>query len=422
MTALEKNRNFDEVAKIFETLVPYGRKDFSKRTFAEDFVSRVIAADKTKFEFSRENILSLLGQAVNDQDPLISPAEFLKTSGQLRFGGDDAPLFLQTLSFLLCDEKWLKELEKEILNTINDDEIMAVVYIHALGDVWRDQYEFFDNSNFNTLKLIKAIAEAPKNSLLIKRLCQAIYQTAKKEIESISGAQNTYEENAGRLLTNEGEDGYVDGEESDIDLLHDSERFPDETLDIREKVEALMAERGESLSFTERQRLSSVKILFLAFSTEESARQALSQDFGFPMNELTLREQVWFVNSLRGYQPEQERLVSSFTQKFGLNGARAFLSCEYGDRFRETVLAIGEKLPAEVAQQVFEQYGRLALLAQEKSAELTCLCLPSATNSATNYTDVWPCLPKKNPLNWWPSLLLMVSKCKLMPPKLNASF
>ncbi|HBR80596.1 MAG: hypothetical protein UW63_C0065G0003 [Candidatus Uhrbacteria bacterium GW2011_GWF2_44_350] len=99
-------------------------------------------------------------------------------------------------------------------------------------------------------------------------------------------------------------------------------------------------------------------------------RRELENNFGFSLVELTLREQVQFSLFLAAADRKTVEKTFALSQKFGPSAARSFLSCEYGDQFREVILSIGEKLPEELARQVFEQYGKLALLAQEKSEEL----------------------------------------------------
>ncbi|MFH1252920.1 MAG: hypothetical protein V1664_01125 [Candidatus Uhrbacteria bacterium] len=86
----------------------------------------------------------------------------------------------------------------------------------------------------------------------------------------------------------------------------------------------------------DRDRQIEAGILYSMF-LDNDVIDGLEQDYGFPIRELTTREQLWFVNSLKGYTADQEKPVSAFTQRFGLDGARAFLSCEYGDDFRDVI-------------------------------------------------------------------------------------
>jgi hypothetical protein len=63
----------------------------------------------------------------------------------------------------------------------------------------------------------------------------------------------------------------------------------------------------------------------------------IEKDFGFNIREMTTREQIWFVESLKGYTLDQEKKVLEFTKKFGIEGARTFFSAEFGDTFRNII-------------------------------------------------------------------------------------
>jgi len=95
----------------------------------------------------------------------------------------------------------------------------------------------------------------------------------------------------------------------------------------------------------------------------------IEQDYEFPVRELTTREQLWFMSSLRDYSVEDEKQVINFTKQYGLDGARAFLSVEHGDEFRDIVLELGKKLDPKVAKQVFKRYGDISRIAQENIDE-----------------------------------------------------
>lgn len=98
--------------------------------------------------------------------------------------------------------------------------------------------------------------------------------------------------------------------------------------------------------------------------------KALEKDYGFPITELTTREQLWFVASLDKYHKKDEEAVQSFTKKFGLIGARAFLATEFGDEFRGTILGIAEKFPEEDARKIFESFSEIVTFAQETADNL----------------------------------------------------
>lgn len=96
----------------------------------------------------------------------------------------------------------------------------------------------------------------------------------------------------------------------------------------------------------------------------------ISKDFGFLVEELSMREQVWFAASLRTYHKAEEERVQLFTKRFGADGARAFLSTEFGDDFRAVVLAIGDNLSQDLAIRVFHTFSEIITLAQATAEEI----------------------------------------------------
>jgi|GEM_PF-4854956 len=91
----------------------------------------------------------------------------------------------------------------------------------------------------------------------------------------------------------------------------------------------------------------------------------IEKDFGFNIREMTTREQIWFVESLKGYTLDQEKKVQEFTKKFGIEGARTFFSAEFGDTFRKEIVSLGEVLPETEAQTLFHTYSALIQAAQD---------------------------------------------------------
>jgi hypothetical protein len=96
----------------------------------------------------------------------------------------------------------------------------------------------------------------------------------------------------------------------------------------------------------------------------------IEEDFGFSVRSLTVREQMWFMASLRDMTPEDEKRMEAFTQTYGLDGAQAFLSVEFGDEMRETVLKIGETFPFKITREVFRRFAEIVRFAQIRAEEL----------------------------------------------------
>ena len=141
----------------------------------------------------------------------------------------------------------------------------------------------------------------------------------------------------------------------------------DDIVDINE-IEMLGIHEGTPLE--ERARRLQVRSDFHVLCQNKEVLESIEKDFEFPVRELTMREQLWFTASLREYSPEQEKKVIEFTKKFGLDGARAFLSCEYGDDFRNVVLGIGEKLDEKTAKEVFARYAEISDVAQTAAKDI----------------------------------------------------
>lgn len=93
----------------------------------------------------------------------------------------------------------------------------------------------------------------------------------------------------------------------------------------------------------------------------------IERDYGFPIRELTMREQLWFVASLREYNREDEERVMNMTRKFGLDGARSFLSVEYGNEVRQAIVDFAEKLPEDIVREIFSEYGKVVTVAQKEA-------------------------------------------------------
>ena len=92
-------------------------------------------------------------------------------------------------------------------------------------------------------------------------------------------------------------------------------------------------------------------------------REAIKADFGFSLEELSVREQFYFLNYAKHYSVKDVKRLQEFTKQYGVQGARTFLSLEHGGlEMGEVILRIGEQLKhnPEVADKVFAQYLEMA--------------------------------------------------------------
>ncbi|MDX9893503.1 MAG: hypothetical protein RB292_03755 [Patescibacteria group bacterium] len=95
---------------------------------------------------------------------------------------------------------------------------------------------------------------------------------------------------------------------------------------------------------------------------EYNKLQELSRDLteqaGLGIHNLSLREQ----NALTTYafiNQENYNQVIAFSKKFGLDGLRTFLACEYSDNVGNIIIEMGTKLPEEEAAEIFAEYNSL---------------------------------------------------------------
>ncbi len=108
----------------------------------------------------------------------------------------------------------------------------------------------------------------------------------------------------------------------------------------------------------------------ITFTFDIGMREQFSKDFGFPIEQLTLREQVSVIGTLRKITAAEEKRIIGTIHRFGIDGARAFLSTEFGDGFRGTVLAIAEKFSEDDAKQIFKSFSEIVTFAQETADTL----------------------------------------------------
>ena len=88
-------------------------------------------------------------------------------------------------------------------------------------------------------------------------------------------------------------------------------------------------------------------------------REVIEKDFGFSLEELSVKEQFYFLNYAKHYSVKDVKRLQEFIKQYGVQGARTFLSLEYGRlEMGDVILKIGEQLRynPEIANRVFGQY------------------------------------------------------------------
>ncbi len=140
---------------------------------------------------------------------------------------------------------------------------------------------------------------------------------------------------------------------------------------------------SDEMNPAERQRRMQAQRDYLML-LDRSIVEGIKQDFGFSLSDLTLREQLWFIASLRNVSSAEEGRIQEFTHLFGLDGARAFLSVESGDKWRDHVLGLAEHLPTETTKRVLHRFSEIAEIVQSNIHEMIQPLLSDGAQSAVD--------------------------------------
>ena len=109
-----------------------------------------------------------------------------------------------------------------------------------------------------------------------------------------------------------------------------------------------------SLDGKEKQEL----IFDYEYLVSKPMRALISREFGVTLSELTLREQFYFLNYLKGVTVADADAMKQFTAQHGTTGLRTFLSLERGGaELGDQIVAFGQR--QEIAERVFAYYGEL---------------------------------------------------------------
>lgn len=88
-------------------------------------------------------------------------------------------------------------------------------------------------------------------------------------------------------------------------------------------------------------------------------RNTIERKFGFCVADLLLREQYYFLQFIKSKNAEEIEPIKEFTQKFGLDGIRAFLAMEYNPELGQDIVELGRRLPEEQARALFARYAEI---------------------------------------------------------------
>lgn len=161
-------------------------------------------------------------------------------------------------------------------------------------------------------------------------------------------------------LTAEGEIG-IFSEEAELikyfqlgDLSTDEKRVRAKVLDVIYET-LFVPKEGETKEEREKrlQYLEEFKKHYY-----QIAQDRMFQETGVRLNNLSFKEQGWFVIYFNRASDQEKDKLRDFLKKYGENGLRTFFSLEFGgEGMGKSILEIGEKLDQGVAENIFFKYG-----------------------------------------------------------------
>jgi|GEM_PF-6664160 len=88
------------------------------------------------------------------------------------------------------------------------------------------------------------------------------------------------------------------------------------------------------------------------------AQDKMFQETGVRLNNLSFREQGWFVIYFDKASDQEKEKLRSFLTKYGEDGLRTFFSLEFGgEEMGQSILEIGNNLETRTAERIFSKYG-----------------------------------------------------------------
>lgn len=103
----------------------------------------------------------------------------------------------------------------------------------------------------------------------------------------------------------------------------------------------------------------------------------LEKRFGFPLVELSLREQLRLAEWLIHTNEAQGAKTIDIIRTYGVHAAQTFLACEQGAKHGEQILAFAQTAPKEVASRVFAKFADIANLVDTSAQDLASQFLRS---------------------------------------------
>ncbi len=91
----------------------------------------------------------------------------------------------------------------------------------------------------------------------------------------------------------------------------------------------------------------------------ELIRNQVGREFGVSLKDLSIREQFYLFEVVRGKTVGDIAPIMEFSREYGANGLRTFLVTAGDEQLRDKVFAFAKEVPEEEARKVFEAYGKL---------------------------------------------------------------
>ena len=87
------------------------------------------------------------------------------------------------------------------------------------------------------------------------------------------------------------------------------------------------------------------------------------------LDSLSVREQMSFAQYYYTNFYDRKKIFD-FVNMFGIDGLKTFLACEYGMKIGDEIIDLGERLPQETAEKIFEKYTEIVNLCDQAVAEI----------------------------------------------------
>ncbi|MFH1946666.1 MAG: hypothetical protein ABIJ23_00700 [Candidatus Magasanikbacteria bacterium] len=179
--------------------------------------------------------------------------------------------------------------------------------------------------------------------------------------------------NHANRLTSEGEIGIFDSKDELLgyfylgDLISSGDNVETEVKDINE--ETLF---GNQLNQTPKEKTKRLKYL-KEFKRHyyKLAEDKIFSETGIRLNNLTFREQAWFILYLKNCDEGVKNKIKKFLETFGEDGLKTFMAMEFDAGMGERILTLSETLPESLVTVIFSKYNELAERALDVTKYIT---------------------------------------------------